>query len=92
MCVARHGQITWNNKFAISLQHVKKEVSDTVDILYADKHERLLQIDTKIFLSLWSSIPKVPKIATLQWVHNISKKKLRDEVDFLGADKYQSLL
>ena len=33
----------------MSLQHVKKEVSDTVDILYEDKHERLLQIDTKIF-------------------------------------------
>ena len=36
-------------KFAISLQHVKKEVSDAVDFLHADKHESLLQIDTKIF-------------------------------------------
>ena len=47
MCVTRHAQITWNNKFAISLQH-KKEVSDAVDFLHADKHESLLQIDTKI--------------------------------------------
>ena len=48
MCVTRHAQITWNNKFAISLQH-KKEVSDAVDFLHADKHESLLKIDIKIF-------------------------------------------
>ena len=48
-CVARHARITQNNKFAISLQHVKKEVSGAVDFLHADKHESLLQIDTKIF-------------------------------------------
>ena len=46
-------------KFAISLQHVKKEVSDAVDFLHADKHESLLQIDTKIFWWQWSSIPKL---------------------------------
>ena len=32
--------------FAISLQHVKEEVTDAVDFLHADKHESLLQIDT----------------------------------------------
>ena len=33
----------------VSLQRVKKEVNDAVDCLHADKHESLLQIDTKIF-------------------------------------------
>ena len=47
--MVRHVHFTKNNKFAISLQHVKKEVSDAVDFLHADKHESLLQIDTKIF-------------------------------------------
>ena len=47
--MARHVQITQNNKFAISLQHVKKKAIDTVDFLHADKHESLLQIDNKIF-------------------------------------------
>ena len=47
--MARHTQITQNNKFAISLQHVKKEVSDVVTFLHPDKHENLLKIDTKIF-------------------------------------------
>ena len=42
----------------------------------------------------WSSIPKVPKIASFQclYLNNISKKKLRDEDYFLHADKHQSLI
>ena len=31
VCVARHAQITQNNKFSISLKYIKKEVSDEVD-------------------------------------------------------------
>ena len=46
--MARQAQITQNNMFAISLQHVKKEVSDAVDFLHADKNESMLQIDIKI--------------------------------------------
>ena len=38
------------------------------------------------------SIPKVPKIASLQCLYNISKKKLEDEVDFLHADKHKSFI
>ena len=49
MCVATHAQITQNNKFAIYLQYLKKEVRDKVDFLHADKHESFLQIDTMIF-------------------------------------------
>ena len=40
--MGRHAQITQN----ISLQYLKKEVRDEVDILHADKHESLPQIDT----------------------------------------------
>ena len=39
VCVTRHAQITQNNKFAISLHYPKKEMSDEVDFLHADKHE-----------------------------------------------------
>ena len=38
VCVARHAQITLNNKFAISLQYFKKQVSYKVDFLDADRH------------------------------------------------------
>ena len=52
MCVARHSQITQNKKFAISLQYLKREVNDKVDILHAGKHEILLQIDTMILIEM----------------------------------------
>ena len=62
--MTRHAQITQNNKFAISFQYLKKEVSDEVVL--------------------------VPKTASLQCLYNIPKKRVREEVDFLQADKHQS--
>ena len=54
--MARHAQITQNNKFTISLQYLKKEFSDEVDFLHADKHESLLQIDSMILMEMpWHS-------------------------------------
>ena len=64
-------------------------MSDAVDFLHADKHESLLQIDTKIFWWVWSTIVEVPKKASLQCLYNIPKK-VRDEVGFFDADKHQS--
>ena len=46
VCVAKHAQFTQNNKFAISLQYLNKEVSDEVVLIHADKHESFLQMDT----------------------------------------------
>ena len=60
MCVPRHAQITKNNKFAISLQYVKKDVSDKVVFLPADKHESFLKIDT-IFDGDGQAFPEFPK-------------------------------
>ena len=53
-------QIIQNNKFAISLQYLQKEVSDEVDFLYADKHESFLQIDSIIFDGDGQAFPKFP--------------------------------
>ena len=41
MRVALHAQTTQNKRFAISLQYVKKEISDKVNFFLADKHESL---------------------------------------------------
>ena len=48
MCVARHTYITQNNKVALSLQYMKKEVSDEMDFSHVDKHESSQQINTNI--------------------------------------------
>ena len=49
MGVARHAQSTQNNKYAKSLEYLKKELSYEVDVLDDDKHESLLQVDSVIF-------------------------------------------
>ena len=51
----------------------------------------MLQIDTNKFWWVLSSIPEVPIKASLHCLYNISKK-VRDEVEFFDADKYQSFL
>ena len=91
VCLARHAQTTQNNKFAISLQYLKKELSDEVDFLHADKHESLLQIDSMILMGMvkHSQSSQNSKFAmSLQYL----KKEVKDEVDFLHADKHQSFL
>ena len=43
-------------------------------------------------MKLISSIPKVPKIASLQYLYKYLKKEVEDEVDILLVDKHQSFL
>ena len=51
-----------NNKFDISLQYLKKEVSDEMNFLHAGKHESFPQIDTMIFDGDVQAFPKLPKL------------------------------
>ena len=86
--MARHAQITQNNKFATSLKYLKKEVSSEVNVLPADKHGSLLQIDTMTLMGLLkhSQSSQNRKFAMpLQYLKN----EVRDEVGFLHADKHQ---
>ena len=71
--MARHAQITKNNKSAISLQYLKNEVSDKVDFCMQIR----MQVSYKLRLWGLSSIPKVPKIAILQCFYDTSKKVKR---------------
>ena len=91
MCVVRHTQITQNKKFAISLLYLKKEASDEVDFLHAEKYESLLQIGTIILMGMvkHSQSSQNSKFAmSLQYL----KKKVRDDVDLLYGDKHENFL
>ena len=39
---------------------------------------------------VWSSILKILRVTSLQYLYNISKKKFKNGVNFLHADKHQS--
>ena len=89
VCVTRHAQSTQNNQFAISLQYLKKDVSDELDFLHAYKHKGLLQIDTMTLMEICRHYQKSQNnefSMSLQYF----KKEVRDEVDFLH--KLQSFL
>ena len=89
--MASHTQITQKNKLTISLQYRKKELSDEVDFLHADKCESLLQIDSMVLIGMvkYSQSSQNSKFAmSSQYL----RKEVKDEVDFLHADKHQSFL
>ena len=75
----------------MSLQYLKKEVSDEVDFLDGDKHQSFVQVDFKTLgikdfykeiLSLLMGILKVLKVTSLQYLYSIREKKLETEVIF----------
>ena len=91
MSVARHTQITQNNKFSFSLQYLKKK--------WVMKLIFCMQISMKISYKLiqWFLMGTVnhsqsSKIVSLQFLYFIAEIELRDEVDFLHADKDRSFL
>ena len=61
VCVARHTQSTQNSMFAISFQYLKESVKDEVNFLPADKHQRLLPVDTIILVVCSQTYPNYPK-------------------------------
>ena len=79
--MARHAQITQNNKYAISLQYLQKEVSDEVDFLYVDKHSSLLQIDTMILIGIFKHSQSSQNSRFTMSLQSL-KKEVRDEADF----------
>ena len=82
--MARHAQITQNNKFAISLQYLKKKLSDEVDFLHADKHESLLQVDSMILMGMFKlsrSLQNSNFAMSLRYL----KKEVKDKVDFFAC-------
>ena len=59
--MVKHSQSTQSNKFATSLQYLKKEVKNGVHLLHTDKHQKLLQVDIIVFDGSGLTCPKYPK-------------------------------
>ena len=89
--MVRHAQITQNNKFVISLQYLKKELSDEVDFLHTDKHESLLHIDSMILMGMVKH-SQSQQNSKFTMCSQYLKKEVKDEVDFLHADKHQNYI
>ena len=55
MGVVKHSKSSQNSKFTMSLQYLKKEVRDEVDVLHADKYHSFLKVDFNILGIKFSS-------------------------------------
>ena len=60
MGVSRYACGPQNDKYAVFLQYLKKELSYEVNALHADKHKSLLQVDSIIFDGFGQTYPKYP--------------------------------
>ena len=80
---------TRNNKFAISLQHLKENVNDEIDFLAADKHQRFLKIGTIILGVFDQACPNTENkfSISLQYL----KKDVSQVCYFLLTNKYEIL-
>ena len=99
--MVKYPQNSQNSKFAMSLQYHKNEVRDEVDFLHPDKHQSFLQVDFNTldiqdfykwyyhYWWTWSSILKILKVTSLQYLYNIWKK-VSNGVHFLLAGKHQN--
>ena len=91
MEMVKYSQSSQNSMFAVSLQYLKKEVRDEVDLLHEDVFYKLIstvwasKFSTRWYYHYWwawSSIFKVLKVTSLQYFYNISKKNLGMEFIF----------
>ena len=66
MDMIKHFQSFKSNKFAISLQYLKKEVRNEVHFLHTDKHQNFYKLALPFFdgKSQTSKAPKIPKIGS----------------------------
>ena len=91
MCVSRCAQITLNNNFAISLQHVKKEVVMQLIFYMQISMKACYKLILRFFDGYGQVFPKFPKKQVCS-VFTISLKKLEIKLTFFDADKHQSFL
>ena len=52
MVMVKHSQCTQSNKFAISVQYLKKEVRNGVHFLRADKHQSFYKLALSFLLEV----------------------------------------
>ena len=67
--------------FAVSLQYLKKDVNDEVDLLHADKHENVLQIDIVILMRMVNYLQSFQN-SMVAFLYNISKNRLEIKLIF----------
>ena len=70
----KYSQSTQSNKFAISLQHLKKEVLNGVHFLYADKHQGLYKLALSFLMEVARHVQNIQNRKLVIFLQYIMKK------------------
>ena len=93
----KRSQSSQNNKFAIPLQYLKKEVINEVDFLHADQNQSFLQVCFNTLVNKQGETMGVIKRSKSTQSNNFAKplqylkKEVGDGHHFLYANKHQRL-
>ena len=90
MCVARHAQSTQNEKFAY-LCNIFRKTWGIMLIFYLEIN---MKVFCKLLISLWVCRVNAQSTQNNKFAISLQylKENVKNEVDFLPADKHQSLL
>ena len=87
----KHSQSTQSNKFGISLQYLKEELSDGVHFLHADKHQNFYKVALLFFMKVIRHVQSTQNRKLGIFLQYL-KKKILTKFVFLHSGKHESFL
>ena len=88
MCMIKYSQSTQSNKFAISLQYLRKEVWDRFHFLLADEHHKLA---LSVLMEVTRHVQSTQNMNLVIFFQYLKEKNINESY-FLHADKHESFL
>ena len=70
----KHSQSTQRNKFAISLQYLKKEIRNWVYFFHADKHQSFYKLTLSLFIEMARHVQSTQSKKLVIFLQYIKKK------------------
>ena len=91
MGTIKHSQSTQSNKFATSLQYLKKEVKDGVHFLHADKHQNFFRLALLFLMEVARHVQTCQNMNLVIFLQ-YNKKSVATHFVFYCDAKYSGIL
>ena len=92
MGVVKHSESTQSNKFAISLQHFKREVRDGTYFLHADKHQGFYELTLKFLMEVVMHAQSAQNRKLVIFLQHIEEKSITAAFVFCCDAKHSDIL
>ena len=88
----KHSQSTQSNKFAVSLQYLKKEVKGEVHVLRADKHQSFFKLAFLFLMKMVRHVQSTQNRKSIIILQDLKKKSLAIAFLFYCGAKHLDIL